>query len=171
MAIQMILCLETNKKANTDYIYIKETIDFLYQKNNQIKISPLYMSTKTKYKSGDIIREIAKKKKGFAAIGQTKVIYCIDTDEFEKNVEHANAFQDIRQYCEAEGYELIWFCHDVEEVFQGKKNSDSQKVREAGAFRNKKMIMEIPPERLKEKVVKPHTSNIVNILDQYLKRK
>lgn len=73
MAIQMILCLETNKKANTDYIYIKETIDFLYQKNNQIKISPLYMSTKTKYKSGDIIREIAKKKKDLRRLGRLRL--------------------------------------------------------------------------------------------------
>lgn len=171
MAIQMILCMETNKRANTDYIYIKETIDFLYQKSNKVKISPLYMNTKTKYKSGDILKEIAKKKKEFAAIGQTKVIYCIDTDEFEKNVEHEKAFQDIRQYCEAEGYELIWFCHDVEEVFQGKKISDSQKVREAGAFRNKNRISEIPLEQLTETNWKPHTSNIVCILDQYLKRK
>ena len=32
MAKQLIFCLETNKRANTDYIYIKEAIDFLYQK-------------------------------------------------------------------------------------------------------------------------------------------
>lgn len=170
MAIQMIFCLETNKRANTDYIYIKETMDFLYQKNNQIKISPVYMDGKTKYQSKSVLREIHKREKAFIS-GKTKIIYCIDTDEYENNIEHANIFRDIQIFCEENGYELIWFCHDVEEVFQGKKISDSQKVREAGAFRNKKMIMEIPPERLKEKVVKPHTSNIVNILDQYLKRK
>lgn len=171
MAIQMILCLETNKRAKTDYIYIKETIDYLYQKSNKVKITPLYMNTKTKYKSGDILKEIARKKKEFAAIGQTNVIYCIDTDEIEKSVEHEKAFQDIRQYCEAEGHELIWFCHEVEEVFQGKKISDSQKVREAGTFRNKKRISKIPLERLMETNWKPHTSNIVCILDKYLKRK
>ena len=112
MAIQMIFCLETNKRANTDYIYIQETIDWLYQKSNQIKFSPVYMGTKTKYRSKDILKEIKQKTKEFT-IGQTKVIYCIDTDEYEKNPEHANAFRDINRFCEENSYDLIWFCHDV----------------------------------------------------------
>lgn len=94
MAIQIILCLETNKRANTDYIYIKEILNYFYQKSNQIKISPVYMGTKTKYQSTDILKEIKRKTKDFT-IGKTKVIYCIDTDEYEKNTEHANEFRAI----------------------------------------------------------------------------
>lgn len=41
----MIFCLETNKRAGTDYIYIKEIINYLYQISNQVKISPIYMGT------------------------------------------------------------------------------------------------------------------------------
>lgn len=92
MAIQMILCLETNKRANTDYIYIKEVIDHLYQKSNQVKISLVHMGTKTKYRSKDVLKQIAQKMKAFT-IGQTKVIYCIDTDEFEKRLNMQTLFR------------------------------------------------------------------------------
>lgn len=170
MAMQMIFCLETNKRANTDYIYIQETIDWLYQKSNQIRFSPVYMGTKTKYRSDDILSEIKKKTKEFT-IGQTKVIYCIDTDQYEKNPEHSNAFRDIKRFCEENSYDLIWFCHDVEEVFLGQKVQDSKKVGEAGAFRRKKGIQEIDMDRLCGEVVRVHTSNILCVLDQYLTRK
>lgn len=170
MAIQMIFCLETNKRANTDYIYITETIDWLYQKSNQIKFSPIYMGTKTKYRSKDILKEIKQKTKEFT-IGKTQVIYCIDTDEYEKNPEHANAFRDISQFCEVNGYDLIWFCHDVEEVFLGQKVQDSKKVGEAGVFKRKKGIQEIGMDQLCSEVVRIHTSNILCVLDQYLTRK
>lgn len=41
MAIQMIFCLETNKRAGTDYIYIKEILDNWYQLSNQVKLTPI----------------------------------------------------------------------------------------------------------------------------------
>ncbi len=170
MAIQMIFCLETNSRSNTDYIYIKETLNYLYQINNQIKINPVYMDGKNKYQTKGVLREIAQKIKAYT-IGRSVVFYCVDTDDYDKNTEHAKEFHDIQQFCKNNGYKLIWFCHDIEEVFQGKKISDSQKVREAGVFRDKNRIEEIPLERLMQKTVKPNTSNIVYILDQYLKRK
>jgi len=170
MAIQIILCLETNKRANTDYIYIKEILNYFYQKSNQIKISPVYMGTKTKYQSNDILKEIKRKTKDFT-IGKTKVIYCIDTDEYEKNTEHANEFRAIQQFCEINNYDLIWFCHDVEEVFLRKKIPDSQKVKEAGAYKGRKGIQKISLEQLCSRDLKVHTSNILCVLDQYLARK
>lgn len=106
MARQLIFCLETNKRANTDYIYIKEAIDFLYQESRQVKISPIYMGTKTKYRSKDVLKEINQKKKMFIH-GETKVIYFIDTDAFEKSAEHENAFREIRQFCEKNNFDLV----------------------------------------------------------------
>ena len=128
MAIQMILCVETNKKADTDSIYISETINY------QIKISKIYMNTKSKYDSKDVLRQIDKKSKAFT-IGKTKVIYCIDTDQYEKNIEHLKELNNINQYCEKNNYDLIWFCHDVEEVYLEQRVLDSQKVQEAARFR------------------------------------
>ena len=137
MAIQLIFCMETNKRADTDSIYITETINHWYQITNQVKISKVYMTTKSKYQEKTVLKEIAQKKKDFT-IGYTKVIYCIDTDQYEKNMDHKKEFLNIHQYCNIHHYDLIWFCHDVEEVFLGKKISDSQKVQEAAIFRRKK---------------------------------
>lgn len=170
MAIQMIFCLETNKRANTDYIYIKEAVDYLYRKSNQVKISPVYMDGKTKYQSKRVLGEIRNKTKIFS-VGETRVIYCIDTDEYEKNAEHANTFRDIQNFCEENGYDLIWFCHDVEEVFQGRQIPDSLKVKEAGAYRRKREIERMSIEKFSDKTRRPYTTNLLCILDQYLERK
>ena len=170
MAIQMIFCLETNKRADTDYIYIREVLDYLYQKSNQVKITPIYMGTKTKYQSRDVLREVKQKTREYIH-GETKVIYCIDTDEYEKVSEDASAFRNIRQFCKENRYELIWLCHDVEEVFVGQRISDSQKVQTAQAFRRNKDIQKLPQNCLSEEEPKQYASNILRILDQYLERK
>lgn len=67
-------------------------------------------------------------------------------------------------------YDLIWFCHDVEEVFCGRKVSDSLKVQEAATFRRKKRIGEMQEERLTSNVKRVYTSNILSIFDKYLSR-
>lgn len=166
----MIICLETNKRADTDGIYITEVIRHWYNINNQIKLSRVYMNTKTRYNSKDVRREIDKKSKEFT-IGETRVIYCIDTDQYEKNADHAKELDNISQYCKENDYDLIWFCHDVEEVFLGTSISDSQKVQEAAAFRRKNKIEEIPAANLSCNVKRARVSNILNILDKYLSRK
>ena len=170
MAIQMIFCVETNKRADTDSIYISETLDYYYEKSNQIKISKVYMTTKSKYNAKDVQREIEQKIKAFT-IGKSRVIYCIDTDQYEKDSNHANELKNVMQYCEDNNFDLIWFCHDVEEVFLGEKISKSQKVQRAGAFRKKKMIEGIKSDKLSGKVRRVGVSNILSVLDKYLPRK
>lgn len=171
MAMQMILCVETTKKANTDSVYILDTIKFFYNIGNEIKINSVYMGTKSKYKSKDILKEISQKIKDFSRLGETKVIYCIDTDEYEKNTEHEKDFNNISKFCKNNNYDLIWFCHDVEEVFIGNKVSDSEKVQKASIFRRKKNIEKMDVEKLSSNNIRIHTSNILNVLDQYLPRK
>ena len=116
MAIQIILCVETNKRADTDYIYISETIKYL-------------------------------------------------------DIEHKKAFDDIGRFCEVNGYEMIWFCHDIEDVYIGKKISDSRKVQEASAYRKKNRIEEMDLAQLSGDIKRAHTSNILCVLDRYYSRK
>lgn len=170
MAIQMIFCVETNKRADTDSIYITEALRHWYQLSNQIKINKVYMNAKSRYNKQEVLKEIQKKTMEYT-IGVTKVIYCIDTDQYEKNPEHKNDLHKISRFCESHGYDLIWFCHDVEEVFLGKKISDSQKVQEAAAFRRKKMIQEIPANQLSSNTKNTSRSNMLCVLDKYLTRK
>lgn len=50
MGTQLIFVVETNRKCKSDWIYIKDTIDYFYQYNQtQIKFTPVYMDGKGKY--------------------------------------------------------------------------------------------------------------------------
>lgn len=167
MAIQLIFCVETNKKADTDSIYIMETINQWYQLNNQIKISKIYMNSKSRYNSREVTREINAKTKAFS-IGTTRVIYCVDTDQYEKDSNQARELNEVGQFCKDNGYDFIWFCHDVEEVFTGNKIVSSQKVKRASAFRRNREIRNISEEKLKCKKPRVCSSNILDILDKYL---
>ena len=170
MAIQMILCVETKKSADTDSIYILDTISRWYKVDNKVKISKINMNSKSRYNSKDVVREIAKKEKEFV-LGDTHVIYFIDTDQYERNPEHEREWKEISYFCESNGFDLVWFCHDVEEVFWGHKVSDSQKVQEATAFIKKKRIGEVIAERLSCTTIRTSASNILKVFDKYLERK
>lgn len=166
----MILCVETKKSADTDSVYILDTINRWYKVDNKVKISKINMNSKSRYNSKAVVRGVAKKKKEFV-LGDTHVIFFIDTDQFEKNPDHERELQKISLYCKDNGFDLVWFCHDVEEVFWGHKVSDSQKVQEAAKFRNKKKIEEMQIEKLACNTKSACASNIINILDKYLARK
>lgn len=90
MAVQLIFCVATNKKADTDSIYISELVNYFYVLNNQIKISKVYMGT-----------------------------------------------NKISQFCKENGYDLVWFCHDVEEVFWTTKFQIRRKYRRRGHLEEK----------------------------------
>ncbi len=52
MGLQLVFVVETNKKCNSDWIYIKDTIEHFYEYDRtQVKFSPAYMDGKGKYKS------------------------------------------------------------------------------------------------------------------------
>ncbi|MCM1284367.1 MAG: hypothetical protein NC180_10455 [Muribaculaceae bacterium] len=170
MAVQIILCVETSKKADTDSAYILEAIRYYYEIDRQVRLSIVYMNTKSKYKAKDVVRGIEQKINMFT-IGESKVIYCIDTDLFETNYEHKCELEKIQAFCESRSYGLIWFCHDVEEVFLGKSVSDSRKVKEAIVFKRQRLIEKLDAGRLQSSQKTAHTSNMLCILDKYLKRK
>ena len=86
------------------------------------------MNSKSRYNSKDVVREIAKKEKEFV-LGDTHVIYFIDTDQYERNPEHEREWKEISYFCESNGFDLVWFCHDVEEVFWGTKFRTLRKCR------------------------------------------
>lgn len=170
MGKQIILCMETNKKAGTDFVYINETIKQFYTCDNSTKIRPLFMGSKSKYNSKDVKKEIEKNIKEYIN-GETKVIYCIDTDSFEIDNCHRKEFDEIKKYCSDHQYDMIWFCHDVEEVYLKERVSNKEKVSKAADFRNKNSILGIPQDRLSSKAIRKNTSNILLILNKYLSRK
>ena len=156
MAIQLILCVETNKKADTDSKYIFETIRYYYNVDNSVKLSKIYMGTKTKYNSKEVLKEIKQK---------------IDTDQYEKNPNHKKEYDEIQKYCEHENYEMVWFCHDVEEVFIGYKVSDSDKTKKAAEFVKKNIVKNVNYKKLSSDKLIKNTSNMLLVFDKYLQRK
>lgn len=173
MGLQLIFCVETNKRAETDWVYIDETIKAKYKLSNQIKVSKINMETKSRYDARKVLGEIGKQSKRYKeyAHGESKVIYCVDTDAYESNYEHKKELDDIKKFCEKNNYDLVWFCHDVEEVFLGKHVESSQKVKEAGAFRSSRGIQCVREDKLSSIEIRIKCSNILRVLDKYLERK
>ena len=50
MSRQVLLCVETNKTARTDYKYIDATIKRFYVNDRKIVYRPIFLETKTKSK-------------------------------------------------------------------------------------------------------------------------
>ena len=47
MGVQLIFTVETNKKCNSDWIYIKDTVEYFYAyERTQLKLSVVYLDGK-----------------------------------------------------------------------------------------------------------------------------
>lgn len=131
MGMQLIFVVETNKSCNSDWIYIKETIEQFYSyERTQIKFTPIYMDGKGNYIKKQ--KEVEKKIKQYSATSdknQSRVIYCFDCDEYDRKQEDLNFLNDAKLFCQNAGYEFVWFCKDIEQVYIGKQVDDSMKKR------------------------------------------
>ncbi len=165
---QIIFCLETNKQAGTDWVYISETIKRFYKDSNKIHLEKEFLNGKTNYNSKGILNDISKKAREYR-VGETRVVYCVDIDDFDTNQDHVREFEAIQMFCQQNGFDLIWFCHDVEDVFWGKRIHKSEKAKSASAFRKKKCINFLDIKKLKStNSHEVHTSNILLVLNKHL---
>lgn len=96
----------------------------------------------------------------------SKVIYCFDCDEYNRDPDDSKFLEDAKKYCDDKGYYFVWFCKDIERVYIGKKVDDSQKKKEAATFKVKKLISNIDSSSLSEDDYRINTSNIMSVLDQ-----
>ncbi len=168
MSKQLIFCVESDNKAKTDWVYIRETINRFFAVGNDIKLSPVYMAGKTNYKKNKVVSEIRKLSRSYP--GESVVIYCIDTDALESNRDRQKEFDAISKYCKDSGYELIWFHRDIEEVYTGSQAEDSSKKALATSFKTKNMISSVETSRLSSKNANAgKSSNILSVLSKHLK--
>ncbi|MBE5860021.1 MAG: hypothetical protein E7301_07845 [Butyrivibrio sp.] len=169
MAIQLIFVVETNRKCGSDDIYIRSAIEKYYGglSRTDIKISTVYMDGKGKYKDRGVVKQINDKMKEFSQNGESHIIYCFDTDKYESKPEDARAFNEEAQYCEDSGYEIVWFCHDVEEVFLGHSVENNKKKQEAVRFKKTTGIENVKEANLRAKTKNAGKSNLLLCLDKY----
>jgi len=67
MGLQLIICMETDQRTKSDYVYIKSTIDYFYHIDQaNVKISPVYMGGRGNYASPKIEKRIKKLKKDYS---------------------------------------------------------------------------------------------------------
>ncbi len=166
---QILLCVETNKKARTDYQYIVATIKRFYQNNRKIIYKPIFLDSKTKYNAKDKIKEISNHIKEFP--GETSVIYFIDVDDYDISYETKVLYDSIKAYCDKNEYDFVFFTKDVEDVYWGKQVNNIEKVKKVEEFKRKQLMNEIDESCLRVDEHKIHCSNILNILDKYWGRK
>ena len=171
MGVQLIFVVETNKKCNSDWIYIKETIEHFYLYDRiKVKLSVVYMDGRGNYSSNKKEREIKGYISQYRATSKTnksKVIYCFDCDEYINNPEDLKFLEKAKKYCDDHEAEFVWFCKDVEDVYLGKQVDRSEKTKEAVRFKKNNLIKKVDSKNLVAQTYKAKTSNIMKVLDRY----
>ncbi len=164
MAFQIVLVVEADEVSKTDFIYINSVLNELYsiRERTDIKISPVYMRGKGNYKKA--ATQIKKHQNAYKKIGNTHVIYCFDTDKFESNPEDGRVLREEEKYCLNNGYDFVWFCHDIEEVFLGKSVSKSEKKDKSRQYIVRHGIEKVKINNLKSEVKVKGKSNLLVVL-------
>ena len=164
--VGILICVESDKKRPVDWLYIESLVKTLFDDDKTVVRRPIYMNSRSNYNSNKVQREILlNKKKGYESV---IVVYCIDTDQYEVNANQKKELEAIEKYCTANGYELVWFCHDIEEALIGKSISDSEKYSRAVRFVKKDEIKGLDIERLTKDKYQKGSSNIVKVLSKFL---
>ena len=69
------------------------------------------------------------------------MIYCFDCDDYDNKIDDRNFLEEAKKYCARAGYEFVWFCKDVEQVYIGRKVDDGKKKKEAAIFKAKNKLV------------------------------
>lgn len=173
MGLQLIFVVETKKTCKSDWIYIKDTIDRFFEYNQtQVKLSPVYMDGKGKYKTKEKeIKSLVNQYAATAKTNQSKVIFCFDCDDYDLENADKEFLKEAKRYCADKGYDFIWFCKDIERVYIGRKVADNQKKKEAATFKEKKLIQKVDEKSLQVDNYRSNSSNILKVIGTYLSRK
>lgn len=175
MGLQLIFCVETNKSCKSDWIYLKDTIEFFYHYDRTFfKFTPVYMDGKGNYRTPKIQKELSSLTHQYQAgskQNRSVILYCFDCDHYDKKKEDALFLTDAKSYCASSGSEFVWFCRDIESVYLGKSIPTSQKRKAADTFKAAKKVKLLHPEQFQISTYHLNSSNLFQILDKYLSRK
>lgn len=162
---QLILVVETNRECLSDKIYINFILKTLYSADPLTKIQWVLMDGNSNYKSEEVVQSIndciSMNQKG-----PNIVIYVLDEDVTAKQKKKV---KEIKGYCASSGYETVLFNTSIEHVLLGQRISNKKQ---------EKALEFISTDKIKERVSqlrrsdpKVGESNILVVLDKYLKRK
>lgn len=155
-------------ESDIDWLYINSTIRAIYDVQN-IRLDYVSMNGKNNYNKKTVISKVDKIKRGIN--GESVVIYCYDTDDIDTNPNDLRFDKEITEYCDKNGYGLVWFCRDIEEVFTGSRVTKEIKRKTAENYVRK--IKEKPYSRIDiySNDKNKNKSNIMLTIDSYLKKR
>ena len=102
MGLQLIFVVEANKKCKSDWIYVKDTIDYFYQYDRaHVKLSPVYMGGKGNYNKSTVEKQIEQLMSQYAGSSKSsfsRVIYCFDCDDCDTTAFYGYISEEYKQY-------------------------------------------------------------------------
>lgn len=165
---QLIICVETNRKCESDKIYLDLALKYFFSSEiamYKIKLEYIFMDGKGNYSSKRVNKEIQSKINKYT--GDTKVLFAFDTDRFETNPEDKNFLEQAKREIERNEYYMSWFCHDIEEVFLSEKYVENKLQRARKFARSQIHWCQIEP-KLKANKFSVGKSNILLVVENIL---
>lgn len=116
--------VETNEISKTDDVYYQWLFKNFYSiyysprdiKDDRVLINFVHMDGKTNYKKDAIKKEIKNAINYHKSIGETFVVYCIDTDT--KSIKDDSFLSKIKDYVASNNYYLVLACNEIEAVLK-----------------------------------------------------
>ncbi len=133
MNYKFVFCYECNESSKSDQRYVSY-LKKKYFKKSDVPIVPVYLGSKSSYNKKSVVNNINKEIKVFKKQDPectVVVIYFIDLDGTGNRMSEKNMQlnENIKDYCAENGYELVVFLKDIEDVLKvvktGKKVEDS----------------------------------------------
>lgn len=164
----IVICVECSKQFPTDSIYIDKILKHIYNLD-ETKINFIFLGGKGNFNDNKIIKNI-NKYLSYKNIN-TKIIFCLDTDNITTSPEDIKLNKAIELYCNSKNYKLVWFCRNIEEVIINKIIQKNKKVYEAKKFQNTSTITSELMSRLMHEDINIKKSNFLCVFDKELIRK
>ena len=166
----LIVCVESNKNAKTDAAYIEKAIKEYYVINNDVKLSFIFMNSKSEYRKQKYAKEI-EQLRNYVGKDNTRVLFCVDTDNYDTSSEDQKLNDEIQKYCNDKDYSFVWFCKCIEEVFLHTKVSSHNKVSESKKFGAADGLKFATKENLSSKSMSQYKSNILLEIGNFINHK
>ena len=171
--LQLLLVVETNSEDKTDVIYINEVIKKYFDLSD-INVQWITLGGKTHYKDKKITNKIKSLTRMFESNtnGRTVTIFFIDTDSSKAEYKEGSFFYNLSKYIKDNGFELVWFCKNAENVFlHVEPDALENKTKAAKEFAINNEIDKLDKNSLSKIAIELNCSNILVVLSKYLIQK
>lgn len=170
MGLQLIFVVETDSKCKSDWIYIKDTLEWFYDFDRaHTKLSPVFMAGKNKYlKKEKEIKDLIRQYSYAGEDNHSIVFYCFDCDDYDTDPTAMAFLNEVQAYCSRSDAKFIWFCKDIERVYIGEKVDKKQKGHKAASFSKSHSIRRVDSKKLSWQNIRVNSSNILDTVDRYI---